>query len=146
MISFDAYLKLGKVKKKSADPEEASSLMQKARNRLRYVEAQELDDDSAPFIFENAYLSAREAAQSLLSLAGFKPYSHEATIAFIKEHHSNILDEADAAEFDRLRQLRADSEYRAVNISVDEARECVAFAKSFTKRASKKLETAAARI
>ena len=82
-------------------------------------------------MFEDAYSATREAAQSLMSLKGYKPYSHEATISFIKEFHPELLDEEKIAEFDRLRQLRADSEYRAVSISIIEAENSIGFAKDF---------------
>ena len=131
MLSFQNYVDLKKVKKKTPDPEEADSLLEKSKNRLEFIGTLVISEKSAPFIFEDAYAAAREAAQSLMSTAGYKPYSHEATISFVKEKHSDILDEENAAEFDRLRQLRADSEYRATTISIQEAKNCLFFAKEF---------------
>lgn len=134
LLPFQHYVGLNKVKKKTPDPVEAASLLEKAKMRLAFVETQKVNNRSAPFVFEDAYSAAREAAQSLMSQEGYKPYSHEATISFVKERHSDILDEANAAEFDRLRQLRDDSEYRAVQISVEETKACIAFAKAFVSK------------
>jgi len=85
--SFDSYIKTGRVKRKTADPEEASALLRKALKRLAYAQNKDINKDNAQFILEDAYESAREAAQSLMSMKGLKPYSHEATISFVKESH-----------------------------------------------------------
>jgi uncharacterized protein (UPF0332 family) len=131
LLFFKQYVELGKVRSKTPDPVEAVSLLEKSKNRLAFIETRKIDIKSAAFVFEDAYSAAREAAQSLMSLEGYKPYSHEATISFVREKHSDLLNESNAVEFDRLRQLRDDSEYRAVKISIQEAEDCILFAKEF---------------
>ena len=67
-----------------------------------------------------------------MSSKGFKPYSHEATIAFIKEFYN--FNEEEIETFDYLRKLRADSVYRAVKITKEDAEECLKFAQHFVKK------------
>src|SRR3990167_7219141 len=109
--SFDNYLKLGKAKRKTPDFEEAKSLLKKAEGRLSYIKTREINEKTAQFILEDSYEGVRESAQALMSIKGFKPYSHEATISFIKEFYSSSFNEGEIRKFDRFRILRNDSVY-----------------------------------
>lgn len=71
---FQYYLDERLARKVKADKEEAKSLMNKAVLRLDYVKSQEINEDTSPFIFEDIYETLREAAQSLMSLKGYKPF------------------------------------------------------------------------
>ncbi len=128
---FDYYLRNGSVKRKTPDPEEAKSLLRKSINRLDYVNNQKINDKNANFIMEGAYETIREATQSLMSLEGFKPYSHEATISFLRKFYISYFSEDDIYKFDYFRKLRNDSVYRAVDIIEDDAKEIVMFAERF---------------
>ena len=90
---FKEYLKQGQVKKKTPDPEEAKSLLNKAINRLTYFRKQLIKEKEASIVLENTYESMREATQALMSLKGYKPYSHEATIHFLKEFYHQEFNE-----------------------------------------------------
>ena len=132
MDSFNNYVKSGKVKKKTLDPEEAKALLQQANDRLEYTQEKKITEKNAKFVFEGAYEAAREAAQSLMSLKGYKPYSHEATVIFVKEHYE--FSDEEISLFDYFRKLRADSIYRAVKIVEKDAQECVEFSKKFVAK------------
>jgi len=134
--SFENYLKQGKVKRKTPDPEEAKALMEQASDRLAYVKEKQISDKNAKFIFEGSYEAVREAAQSLMSIKGFKPYSHEATISFIKEFHKTDFSEEDFAKFDYFRDLRNNSIYKAVLIVPEDAKESLTFAEVFVNKVS----------
>ena len=73
---FQYYLDERLARKVKVDKEEAKSLMNRAVLRLDYVKSQEINEDTAPFIFEDIYETLREASQSLMSLKGYKPFSH----------------------------------------------------------------------
>lgn len=131
--SFENYLKLGKVKRKTPDSEEAAALIKKAQERINYIKHKEIDEKTADFVLEDAYEAVREAAQALMSAKGFKPYSHEATISFIKERYKSTFDEEDINKFDRFRQLRNDSVYKATVVIEDDAKSAIEFAEYFVK-------------
>lgn len=131
IISFEHYVKTGKVKKKTPDPEEAKALLNQAQDRLEYVRVKEITTKTAKFIFEGAYEAAREAAQALMSRKGYKPYSHEATISFVKEFYADNFTPEDIAKLDYFRELRHDSVYRAAQVLPEDASECVIFVKIF---------------
>ncbi len=136
MLSFENYLKFGKIKKKTPDPEESKALFHKAQDRLEYIRNRNVNAKIAKFVFEDAYDAIRESAQALMSAKGFKPYSHEATISFVKKFYKEHFNEEEISDFDYFRKLRNDSVYRAVEISKEDAEAAVNFANMFIEKAS----------
>ena len=132
--SFKNYLALGKVRRKTPDPEEAKALLDKAQDRLEYIKGKNINAKTAKFVLEDSYEAVREAAQALMSVEGFKPYSHEATISFIKEFYGTVFSEEDIHLFDHFRQLRNDSIYKAINIMEADAKSSLVFARQFIKK------------
>lgn len=132
--SFENYLKLGKAKRKTPDTEEANSLFQKAKDRVELTKERKINEKSASFILEDSYEAIRESAQALMSIKGYKPYSHEATISFLKYNFGKSFSEEELAVFDRFRQLRNNSVYTAENIRKEDAIECLKFSIIFLKK------------
>lgn len=132
--SFNSYLKTGKARKKTPDPEEAKAFAEKAADRLELIKARRIDKKSAKFILEDSYEAIREAAQALMSIRGFKPYSHEATISFVKEYHKTSFTEEELGNFDYFRKLRNNSVYKAVEIEEEDAKSSLEFAEKIIKK------------
>ena len=130
--SFESYLKQGKAKRKTADKVEADSLLERAKKRMSYLRV--LNKETAFLVVDDAYESAREAAQALMSKDGFKPYSHEATISFLVCSYKNEFEEYELREFDRFRDLRNKINYQAKEVSEGEALKWVEFTKSIIKK------------
>ena len=135
---FQYYLDANLVRKEKVDKEEAKSLMKKACHRLNYVKKQEINEETASFIFEDVYESLREASQSLMSLKGYKPYSHEALISFLREFYGFSGSEISA--FDRFRILRNKTVYCAVWVSVEVCREALTFLEEFLPKLEREFE------
>jgi len=113
---FNFYIESRKVVKQKPENNVAISLLKKAKERFGYIETQEIKDGNSFIIFENLYESLREATQSLLAIEGYKPYSHEAIIAFLKERVEGITE--DQIElFNDARIKRHDSLYYGKEIS-----------------------------
>lgn len=135
---FQFYVDAALVKRTSPNKEQASALMQKAHERLSYVREQKITKSSAPFVFEDIYESLREASQALMELRGYKPYSHEAQISFLREFCK--FPEHIISTFDRFRILRNKSMYGAGSISPETCGEALAFAASLLPELKKALE------
>lgn len=116
----------------------AKSLLEKAEKRIKFIKKSEISEDSAQFILEECYEALRESAQSLMTLKGYKPYSHEATISFVREFYS--FSEEEISKFDRFRQIRSNSVYRALEVSKSDAEDCLEFAGSFVSKVGKAFE------
>ena len=131
---FEHYLKLGMVKRKTPDYEEAKALFEQSKERMEYAKLKDINQKTAKFILQDSYEASREAAQSLMSIHGFKPYSHEATISFIKKFYSENFSEEEIHKFDHFRQLRNNSIYKAAKIMEDDAKSSVLFTKKFIQK------------
>ena len=129
---FENYLNLGKAKKKTPDISEANSLLEKAKLRIEFM--RELNEKTASLFLEDSYEAAREAAQCLMSIKGFKPYSHEATISFLKEYYKQDFTEYEINQFDRFRELRNNSVYKAEPVITNDALKCLEFARNLIKK------------
>jgi uncharacterized protein (UPF0332 family) len=137
MISFDEYLKQKKVLKREPDEALKNSLIDDSKERILQVELEGL---KTRFKFEQAYESVRELADALLARDGFKTYSHEAALSYLKK-----LDIVSAAELERLdscRTKRHDSKYYGEDIPEEECRELTRFLKDIFQKLKQKLEEA----
>ncbi len=135
---FQFYVDNGLVKKTAPNRENAAALMARARARLEYVREQRIERSSAPFIFEDVYEVLREASQALMELEGYKPYSHEAQIAFLRDVRG--FPEHFVSMFDRLRILRNKCMYGAAYVSVETCKEALGFAASVLPELKKHLD------
>lgn len=127
------YIEKGHIKKKSPDLAEAESLLSKAKRRLKRIKNEKIENDNADLIFEDIYEVIRESGQSLMSKKGYKPYSHEATIAFIKEFYKEF-NEYEINTFDRFRKIRNNSIYRGIILKKEDTKEILQFADKFLKK------------
>ena len=137
--NFDHYLRENLVKKQSIDINESDSLFKRSKDRLRYIETQKINDFTSPFIFENIYESMREAIQSLMSLKGYKPYSHEVLVAFLQEFYK--MKSSDLNDFNRFRILRNKVVYKAQTISTETCKEAFGFLIYFLPLLEKELKS-----
>jgi uncharacterized protein YutE (UPF0331/DUF86 family) len=122
---FDYYLKNDLVRRKDIDKFEAEALIEKAENRIDFIKSNDIKEKNSSFIFEEIYECLREAFQSLMSLRGYKPYSHEAIVAFLKKFVD--FEERDISVFDQYRILRNKAMYRAEKISSEKCKESLKF-------------------
>lgn len=126
---FQFYINENLVRKESPDLAEAKSLIEKSFQRMEFIKQLNIDENNSTFIFEDIYECLREAAQALMSLDGYKPYSHEAVISFLKEFYK--FDEYEITTFNRYRILRNNCVYRAAKASVDTCNSAIKFLDTF---------------
>lgn len=128
IMPFQYYLESDLAKKCSKDLITAKTIFTRATKRLEYIKPQEIDQDNASFIFEDIYEVIRECVQSLMIKDGFKPYSHEATIAFAVDRYKEKFGDKLINTFDRYRVIRNNSMYRANIVSEEEASKAISVA------------------
>lgn len=135
---FNYYIAEGEVKKESVNLAKAQLLMNRAKNRLKYIEKQEIDGETAPFIFEDIYEYIREAAQALMTLGDYKPLSHVALISYLKEFHE--FPERYIETFDMYRKNRNNVVYGVANVIAEECEETLVFLKEFLAKISEEFD------
>lgn len=124
---FEYYEKEKLVEKTIQNISLAKSLLEKSEIRLDRVLKEEITEIKASLIFEDVYESIREAVQSLMQLARYKPLSHEVLTSFLTKN--KYLSQEKINLFDNYRILRNKSVYQAEKISVDKCKEIIKFAK-----------------
>jgi len=127
---FNFFLERGEVKKQSPDISLAKSTFGSGVDRLKTTKSI-LRIVKPKYILENAYESAREAADALLYQEGFKSFSHEASIVYlIKKGFS----ESELNEFDSFRKIRNKIKYYGGNCSPVEAQHALALAEKIINK------------
>jgi len=135
---FQFYIDEKLVVKTPVNVSMAKALLQKAEIRLNRVKSNKIEEAETSIVFEDIYECLREASQSLIELKGFKPYSHEALVAFLKDY--KMLPDAAINIFDTYRILRNNSVYKAEKISLHKCLEALEFAKSILPELAGKMK------
>lgn len=133
MKSFDYYLQNKNVRKISKDIGLAESLKKDLLERAE--KAFKLNQNEfAKLIFESIYDSLREFCDVLLALDGYKSYSHEASICYLKNYNFN---DSEILALDRYRYKRNGSKYYGKPISEEDAKEIKKFYKEVVNKINK---------
>lgn len=117
MKDFEYYMDGEKVKRQSVDKELASSLRINLVERAKKVAKLDIEDYSE-IIFENLYDSFREICDAILALDGYKSYSHEASIVYLKKYG---IEDSVLVQLDDLRFKRNSSKYYGKQLSSEDA-------------------------
>ena len=119
MIDFEYFLNKGDVKKQSKNEKLAKLLIKESFDRLNFIKSLSLNKENAKYFLENIYDILRELIEAKLALEGFKSYSHEATILFLKKFPK--IKESEIRYLDNLRKIRHGIKYYGRNIGLEEA-------------------------
>jgi len=138
IMPFEYYLNEEKVEKQSPNSQKAIALMRKSIRRIEHVKIQTLNSEDAEFLFEDIYESIREAGQALMAIKGYKPLSHEAVIAFVRDIYK--IDAEKINRFDRYRKIRNKLVYEADKISIDDVKGALQFAIIFVPELNRLLK------
>ena len=130
MNNFEYYLKEGKVKNISVDKELANSLKNDAIERAK--SSLSLDPKLfSKIIFENVYDAIRGLLDAILALEGYKSYSHEASIAYLKKFN---IEDSIVVEIDDFRYKRNSSKYYGKNIGHEEVEKIIVFYRRYSPK------------
>jgi hypothetical protein len=117
--SFNYFVEEKKVKKIRPDIELAKSLLKNIEEREKT--ALKLDSNEFQLIiFENIYDCLRELLDAILALEGYKSYSHEAVIIYLKNFN---FPESKIFDLNRFRIKRNNSKYYGKSPQVEDALE-----------------------
>ncbi len=134
MKPFNFYIESGLVRKGSKDPGESKAMIGRASKRLDYVKSQSITEDNSSFLFEDIYEIMRECIHSLMAANGYKPYSHEATVAFLEEYYKSYFGERLIEAFNRYRIIRNNIMYRANSINKEDTMNALDIAENFVRK------------
>lgn len=119
MKPFEEFIKTKDVKRIFPDIELAKSLVEETETRIEIALEMKLDDKRARVIFELLYDSLRELIDALLTLDGYKSYSHEAAIAYLKKFSD--FSDFEISSLESFRKIRIASKYYGKPAKIEEA-------------------------
>ena len=122
---FEYYINEKLVRRSIPNISMAKSLLQKSEIRLNRVKNEKINEENSSILFEDIYEILRESSQSLMEIKGFKPYSHEALVSFLKDY--KLISDENANIIDNYRALRNNSVYKAEKVSMQKCEEALNF-------------------
>lgn len=97
------------VRERSENPEQAKNLLKMARIRLEDNKRREKTDENTSLIVESYWEVIKQLITSMLKLEGYKSYSQECLISYLKHEHELTQDKISL--LNQLRKLRNDIDY-----------------------------------
>lgn len=127
MKDFGYFVNENLVKKRKRDIELAKSLRNNLIDRAKKV-IKLNETEFSTIIFENLYDSFREICDAILALDGYKSYSHEASIIYLKKYK---VEDSVLVQFDDIRFKRNSSKYYGKKLSKKDVLEIKTFYKRY---------------
>lgn len=125
MKIFEDFIKSGEVKKQEKNAILAEALKKSAEKNLNFVRKLDINEENAEHILTDSYDTLRELIEAKLSSDGYKSYSHEATIIYLKKFVE--FNEKERYFLDELRKLRNKVKYYGKEASTEEAKKTLNF-------------------
>src|SRR3989344_8959497 len=114
-MDFNYFIKDGKVIVGEKDLSKAKALVTMSNNNFTTVKMLKLNPVTASSVLSLSYEFLRELLESICLLEGYKVYSHEAFVFYLKQ----IGEERISELFDRFRRLRNGINYYGKSVSIE---------------------------
>ena len=128
MKEFDDFLKSGEVRRQEKNEILAEALIKSSEKSLRNIRRTKIDGLNAESIISDIYDIMRELIEAKLAFGGYKSYSHEATILFLKKFPT--FNEYEMNFLDNLRKIRNGIKYYGKEANVESALKTLNFMNS----------------
>src|SRR3989338_6587500 len=123
-MEFSDFINKGDVQMRVQDPILATALIEDSDERYQYIHRQEISEENSKYIIESSYDVLRTLIEAKLAFEGYKSYSHEATILFLRRFE---IGSYDIDFLDNLRKLRHGIKYYARKPTIQELRQVLEF-------------------
>lgn len=131
--SFKQYLESGMARRGTRDIDLAKASIAHAARRLKYASSQELNGETAPFLFEDLCEVMRECVTGLMTADGYSSHYQEASVAFLEEHYRDYLGETMIRAYGQFTGVRNDIIYRDIIVRVEQTAEAMDIAREFMR-------------
>jgi len=124
-MNFEYFVEKGEVKIQKTDKNLAIALKKESLERINFVYRLISNSENPKYIVENVYDLLRELVEAKLAIDGYKSYSHEATILYLKKFKE--FTDYEISFLDELRKIRNRIKYYGKNIEEDKASKVIEF-------------------
>ena len=112
-MEFEDFIKEGKVNIGQPDIQKARALIKMSENSIKTADSLKIDNVNSSIVLMISYESLREILEAMCLSKGFKVYSHEAYVYYVKKMNETSSSE----KFDRFRKLRNGCNYYGKSVS-----------------------------
>jgi hypothetical protein len=116
-VNFSEFESKKEVRKASFDKGLFDSIVETVKIDLKYLGSVKIDKYSARKVLTNYYDVLRSLLEAMALKEGYKVYSHEAFVVFLKEKGEDNL----SLKFDRYRKKRNKVNYYGAAVSIEES-------------------------
>ena len=116
-MNFSEFESKKEVRKASFDKGLFDSIVETVKIDLKYLGSVKIDEYSARKVLTNYYDVLRSLLEAMALKEGYKVYSHEAFVVFLKEKGEDNL----SLKFDRYRKKRNKVNYYGAAVSIEES-------------------------
>ena len=138
MKEFEDFLKSGDVRKQEKNEILAKALIKSSEKSLKNIRRTKIDELNAESVVSDIYDIIRELIEARLVFEGYKSYSHEATILFLKKFKE--FDEYEIDFLDNLRKIRNSIKYYGKEATEENALNTLKFMDSVLPKLKKLVE------
>ena len=138
MKEFEDFLKSGDVRKQEKNEILAKALIKSSEKSLKNIRRTKIDELNAESVVSDIYDVIRELIEARLVFEGYKSYSHEATILFLKKFKE--FDEYEIDFLDNLRKIRNSIKYYGKEATEENALNTLKFMDSVLPKLKKLVE------
>ena len=118
-MDFDDFIKNGIIRTSFKDTALAKSLLQNIKKDIKFLDSLKINENSARRLMVNYYDILRGVLESISAIDGYKIYSHEAFVYFLKKKGEELF----SIKFDRFRKIRNSINYYGDDISIEETKD-----------------------
>jgi len=125
MEEFEDFIKSGDIRIQEKNNILAEALIKSSEKSLKNLKRTIIDDLNAENVVSDVYDIIRELIEAKLSIEGYKSYSHEATILFLKKFKE--FSEFEIVFLDDLRKIRNGIKYYGKEVTIEDAHKALNF-------------------
>jgi len=126
------WLSKGILKKRSKDIPIINSLLNSARIKAEGVKLIPVEEKTATIIFGALYESLKQLGDAKWWIKGYESKSHVPSMQILAD--SEVENNVKLGNLDRFRRIRNDANYRGYQITIEQAKEIIAFWDEFNKK------------
>jgi uncharacterized protein (UPF0332 family) len=138
MSEFEDFITKGDVKLQGKNEALARALIKSSEKGEKYIKKLKIDNESAEYVVSLVYDIIRELIEAKLLINGYKSYSHEATILFLKRFKE--FNEQEIIFLDNLRKIRNGIKYYGKEANKEDALKTLEFMSSILLKLKKLLK------
>jgi uncharacterized protein (UPF0332 family) len=139
MKEVEDFIKEGNVRRQNKDSNLAKALIKSSEKSVKNIKRIKIDELNAESVFSEVYDSIRELIDAVLLSEGYKSYSHEASILYLKKF--SIISEKEILFLDNFRKIRNGIKYYGKEVNTEDVKNSIKFMNDILIKLHKILKT-----